>query len=73
MTNGEFVDISEADLRAYSQCRMTAQAIREAYDATFADILVGLAKYDLPLPVAPTAGREADIERARELLFPRAK
>ncbi len=38
---------------------------------TFGDVLIELAKRDLPLPRASRAGREERIAEARAWLFPR--
>lgn len=50
---------------------MTAMDVRRRLGITFGEILRGLADRNLPLPVASTAGREADLARARAWLFPR--
>lgn len=59
-------------LRAYSRGTLgTRQAIEEAGLEDFADLLIALAKHDLPLPKPPdTPQRRASIEQASELLQP---
>jgi hypothetical protein len=69
MTEGE----RTALLKRYSEARISAVELRRALGgATFADVLIELAKRDLPLPRAPEAGREERIAAARALLFPKA-
>jgi hypothetical protein len=59
-------------LEAFSNGQMTALELRRRlHDATYGDILILLSERNLPLPRAPTAGREADIARARAWLFPK--
>ncbi|HYD87311.1 MAG TPA: hypothetical protein VEA80_07540 [Vitreimonas sp.] len=72
MVQTAFVPIDDDALRAYSAGARSALDIKREFNATFADILVGLAKLDLPFPRAPTAGRENEIATAREWLFPHA-
>lgn len=61
----------EDALRAYSRGEMSAIELRRRLgEATYAEVLIRLGALDLPLPRAPTAGREADIARARAWLFP---
>jgi len=60
-------------LRRYSEARISAIELRRALGGiTFGDVLIELAKRDLPLPRAPEAGREQRIAAARALLFPKA-
>ena len=69
MTEGE----RTALLKRYSEARISVIELRRALDgATFADVLIELAKHDLRLPRAPEAGREERIAAARALLFPKA-
>ena len=64
--------LSEADaLAAFSRGEMSALELRRRMgDATYGEVLQRLAERDLPLPRAPTAGRDADLARARAWLFP---
>jgi len=58
-------------LEAYSRGTMTAIELRRRLgDATYGDVLLLLSEEELPLPRAPVAGREGDIERARAWMFP---
>jgi hypothetical protein len=67
MTEAEITDL----LKRYSEARMSAVELRRALGAaSFGDVLVELAKRDLPLPRAPEAGRQERIAAARRLLFP---
>jgi hypothetical protein len=51
---------------------MTAIEARRRLDgATYGDVLRLLSELDLPLPRAPIAGREEQIDRARAWMFPR--
>ena len=60
-------------LKRYSEARISAIELRRALGGiTFGDVLIELAKRDLPLPRAPEAGREQRIAAARALLFPKA-
>jgi hypothetical protein len=60
-------------LKRYSEARISATELRRALGGlTFGDVLIELAKRDLPLPRAPEAGREQRIAAARTLLFPKA-
>jgi len=67
-------DVETAELlKRYSEARISAVELRRALGkATFADVLIQLAKHNLPLPRAPAAGREQRIAAARALLFPKA-
>jgi hypothetical protein len=59
-------------LRRYSQGQISAVELRRRLgNATYGEVLIELAARDLPLPRAPQAGRERQIARARELLFPK--
>jgi hypothetical protein len=50
---------------------MTAIEARRRLDgATYGDVLRLLSELDLPLPRAPVAGREEQLERARAWMFP---
>ena len=60
-------------LERYSAARISAVELRRALGGiTFGDVLIELARHDLPLPRAPEAGREQRIAAARALLFPKA-
>jgi hypothetical protein len=60
-------------LQRYSEGLISQSELRRALGGvTFADVLIELAKRDLPLPRASEAGREQRIAAARALLFPRA-
>lgn len=61
------IDDKEAQaLAAYSRGEMTAIELRRRVaGATYGDILVLLSEAELPLPRAPIAGREEQIDRAR--------
>ena len=60
-------------LESYSRGDMTAIELRRRLgDATYGDILLLLSEADLPLPRAPTAGREEQLKRARAWMFPRS-
>lgn len=60
-------------LERYSKGEISAIELRRALGgATFGDVLIGLAKLDLPLPRALDAGRQQRIAAARALLFPKA-
>ncbi len=59
-------------LKAYSLGDMSAIELRRRLDgATYGDILRLLSEAELPLPRAPVAGREEQINRAREWMFPK--
>lgn len=61
-----------AALEAYSRGTMTAIDLRRRLGGiTYGDLLRLPSEADLPLPRAPTAGREEDIARARAWLFPK--
>ena len=67
MTEAETSDL----LRRYSEARISATELRGALGGiTFGDVLIELAKRDLPLPRAPEAGRRERIAAARAWLFP---
>lgn len=58
-------------LEAYSTGKMDAITLRTRLDgATFGEVLMLLREAGLPLPKAPVEGREVDIARARQWLFP---
>ena len=62
----------EQALGAYSRGEMTALELRRRLqDASYGEVLRLLSEEGLPLPRAPVAGREAQIERAREWMFPK--
>ena len=59
-------------LTRYSRLEITASDLRrELGGATFGDVLRMMGQEGLPLPVAPTEGREATLARAREWMFPK--
>ena len=61
-------------LERYSRNDISAIELRRALGGlTFGDVLIELAKRDLPLPRAHIAGREHRIAEARALLFPHAE
>ncbi|HVH76147.1 MAG TPA: hypothetical protein VM755_14630 [Stellaceae bacterium] len=60
-------------LERYSEGQISAIELRRSLGGiTFGDVLIELAKRDLPLPRAPEAGRRQRIAAARALLFPKA-
>lgn len=67
--------MNEADrqaLAAYSRGDMTALELRRRLSgATYGDVLRLLGELNLPLPHAPTTGREEQISRARAWMFPK--
>ena len=64
-------DKDKTALEAFSRGEMTALELRRRLGgATFGDVLRLLSTEELPLPRAPVAGREAQIARAREWMFP---
>ncbi len=70
-------ELTEAEtarlLSRYSQGQISIVELRRALGGpSFADVLIELAKRDLPLPRAPVVGREDRIAAARALLFPKA-
>ena len=69
------MDNIEQDRRAveaYSRGEMTALELRRRLGgAGYGEILRLLSEYDLPLPRASVAGREAPIARARAWMFPK--
>lgn len=68
MTEAETTNL----LRRYSEARLSAVELRRALGGiTFGDVLIELGKRDLPLPRAPEAGREEQIARARQWMFPK--
>ncbi len=59
-------------LEAYSRGEMTALELRRRLGgATYGEVLMLLGEADLPLPRASVEGREEQIRRAREWLFPK--
>jgi hypothetical protein len=57
---------------AYSRGEMTALELRRRLGgATYGEVLMLLGEADLPLPRASESGREEQIARAREWLFPK--
>jgi hypothetical protein len=68
MTDGEKTLL----LTRYSRAEISAVELRRALGGiTFGDVLIELARRDLPLPRASRVGREQSIAAARELLFHR--
>lgn len=62
------------DLAAFSRGELSAVDLRRRLgEATFGEVLRRLGERGLPLPRASTAGREADIARARAWMFPRVE
>lgn len=60
-----------SDLEKYSRGEISALDLRRRLDgATFGEVLILLNEANLPLPRAPTAGREEQLERARAWMFP---
>ena len=60
----------DADLAAFSRGEMSALELRRRLGgATYGEVIGLLSAGGLPLPRAPTAGREAEIARARAWLF----
>lgn len=73
---GEF-SMTEAQtaklLKLYSKAYISVVELRRALGGiTFGDVLIELAKRDLPLPRAPEAGCQQRIAAARAVLFPKA-
>ena len=65
-------DTARQALEAYSSGTMTALELRRRLgDASYGDVLRLLGEAGLPLPQAPVAGREAELARARDWLFPK--
>jgi hypothetical protein len=63
---------TKAALEAYSRGDMSAIGLRRRLGgATYGEVLSLLSEHNLPLPRAPIAGREVQIERARSWLFPK--
>ena len=59
-------------LEAFSRGEMTALELRRRLGgATYGEVLQRLSEESLPLPRAPEAGREEQIARAREWMFPK--
>ena len=58
-------------LEAFSRGEMTAIELRRRLgDATYGEVLLLLSEAGLPLPRAPIAGREDQIDRAHAWMFP---
>ena len=67
MTN----DQEKKALEAYSRGDMTALELRRRLGgASYGDILRRLSDAGLPLPRSPAQGREEQIKRARDWMFP---
>lgn len=65
-------DTEKSALEAFSRGAMTAVELRRRLgNASYGDVLRLLSEASLPLPRAPVAGREAQIARAREWMFPK--
>jgi hypothetical protein len=63
---------TKAALEAYSRGDMSAIEPRYRLGgAPYGEVLGLLSEHNLPLPRAPTAGRDEQIERARNWLFPK--
>ena len=59
-------------LEAFSRGEMTALELRRRLGgATYGEVLQRLSQENLPLPRAPAAGREEQIARARDWMFPK--
>jgi hypothetical protein len=59
-------------LAAFSRGEMTALELRRRLGgATYGEVLQQLSEERLPLPRAPASGREDQIARAREWMFPK--
>ena len=71
----EFVPMDEKEeraLQAYSRGEMTALELRRRLrGASYGEVLRLLSEAGLPLPRASVAGREAQIQQAREWMFPK--
>jgi hypothetical protein len=64
-------DNNNQALKAFSRGEMTALDLRRRLGgATYGEVLSLLSAADLPLPRAPEAGREEQIQRARAWMFP---
>lgn len=62
----------ERDLEAFSHGELTALDLRRRLGGiSYGEVLLLLSEKDLPLPRAPVAGREAQLKRAREWMFPK--
>jgi hypothetical protein len=61
----------ETLIKRYADAQISSVELRRLLgDVSYGDIIVELAALNLPLPQAPTAGREARIAFARDLMFP---
>jgi len=66
------IDAQKRALAANSRGEMTALELRRRLGGvTYGDVLRLLGAESLPLPQAPVAGREEEISRARDWLFPK--
>ncbi len=64
-------DAETLALEAYSSGNMDAIELRRRLgDATYGEVLLALSEAGLPLPRASVVGREEQIARAREWMFP---
>lgn len=69
MTEQNSTDLFER----YSRAEISAVRLRrELGGITYGDVLIQMARRDLPLPRTPEPGSRERIARARALLFPRA-
>lgn len=60
-------------LAKYARAEISAvQLCRELGGISYADVLILLARHNLPLPLTPQPGSQERIARARALLFPHA-
>ena len=67
----ELTQLQLEALRGYSQGQVTAIELRRRLGgATYGEVLSLLGAENLPLPRAPLRGREEQLERARQWLFP---
>ena len=63
----------QAALEAYSRGDMAAVELRRHLGgASYGDLLRLLSEAELPLPRAPEAGREENLNRARAWMFPKS-
>lgn len=59
-------------LEAFSRGDMTAVELRRRLGgATYGEVLEKLNEAHLPLPRAPTSGREEQLDRAHQWMFPK--
>ena len=65
-------EAAQRALQAFSKGEMTALELRRRLGgATYGDVLRLLDEASLPLPRAPVHGREANLNIAREWMFPK--